>query len=75
MSPFPTLSELNKRRAPGSAPLASSMLAIFYAGLALTCVLGASRMLTDEAQAMQGPPAAELGIEGANDVGEPDKTN
>lgn len=75
MSPFPTISELNKRRAPGSAPLVSSMLAIVYAGLALAGVMGVSRMMTNEAEAMQGPPAAEAGSDDALDAGGLKKTN
>ena len=75
MSPFPALSELYKRRAPGSAPLVSSMFAILYAGLVLAGVMGASHMMTDEAQAMQGPPAAEADGDSALGAGGLKKAN
>ena len=72
MSPFPATTEFKKRRAPGSAPLVGSMLAILYAGLVLAGVMGVSHVMSEETHAMQGPPTA--GAEPGNIDGV-DKTN
>ena len=75
MSPFPTLSEIKKRRSPGSAPLVSSMFAILSAGAVLAGVMGASEMMTNEVHAKQDQPAADLEGDRANGAGGPEKTN
>jgi len=51
------------------------MFAILYAGLVLAGVMGASHMMTDEAQAMQGPPAAEADDNSALGAGGLKKAN
>jgi hypothetical protein len=60
MSPIPTLSAAKRRRAFSSSPLASSMIALFWATLLLVGVMGASEMAHNDVSAMQGPPSADI---------------
>jgi hypothetical protein len=59
MSALPKIFAAKKSRASYSAPLVSSMLALFWATLVLAGVIGVSSVTRSEVSAMYGPPSPD----------------